>query len=162
MRRSLAGNSSVGRHLRARTEPLTLPFPEGEGSGGSGLSRPRDPPLLPQEVDERLERGGDLPPARVVEVEAGQARGPILEQADKAPRANVWGDELPDRIGDADAVEGGTALHGVVVDDQVARDGDFDFAAGLLERPRGGGAARKADADAVVRLQVLRLHRPGM
>ena len=77
-----------------------------------------------------------MPPARVVQVKPGERRAPVLENTDQTTFLEVWR-EFPFRQeGDAQAVEGRGHDVGRRVDDDLAFDTNFEFAAAALEFPR--------------------------
>ncbi len=68
--------------------------------------------MPPREIDERLERGGRVAPARIVEAQGRQSGRPILEHAHKAACLDVVSHVGLHRQGETDGGEGRAARRG--------------------------------------------------
>src|SRR6185312_17457086 len=109
---------------------------------------------LADHLDERPQARRQLATARIVEVEAGEGRAPVLEHADEATAGERRRDQALERQSEADAVEGGADHQLRLAEGHRAVDIDLQRLAVLLERPAVENAAREAIADAGMPAQV--------
>src|SRR5262249_32135657 len=121
-------------------------------------ARARVPRL--QEVDERLQLGGDVRAARVIEEHAGEWRAPRGEGAHALLLSNELAHAALRDVGEADPVDGGPDHEAAIVDDHAPLDGNLEVFAAFAEFPAIDGRARRlAIVDAVVRAEVSRMLR---
>src|SRR5262249_51817432 len=135
----------------------------------------RDYPLLPfrrrgfcfevsaKKIDQCTQRGQILPPAWVVQEKSlGRWRYPGFQQGDQLPSCYHRRSKFFENVKDARAAQCGLNQKAGFVGDQRALDLNLDDIAFDGEPPRQECAAWKAQADAIVRVQVLRFYWPRM
>ena len=102
------GDTAILTYVTLRTEGCTITSDRDLLRRHSWRSRfGREPGLRPpHEVDEGLQRRGDLAPAGVVQEQPGEARAPIGHQADEPAGRQVVGDAVLEDQAEAEARQG--------------------------------------------------------
>src|SRR5262245_44539475 len=122
-----------------------------------GVSPALAPPSSLEEVDEGSEGGGGLTPARKVEERPREGLAPFLKHADEFARRQI-GVEVAVEAGDeTQPVERRLDQEVDVVGDQRPSGGDAQDLAAALELPARARAAGKADLQAGLVEQILRV-----
>src|SRR6267142_1118801 len=169
-----AGSSPLTFALARRTSRVTnhllsLPtvpnrwnsFGASSHSGGTRSSHCATPALaLFEEVDQRLQLGREVHPARVVKEVARNLRAILFQHPHEPFLSHELLHHALEHVRQPEPVEGSVDEHGSVVRDDVPLYGDLEVLALLDEPPAIYSAARLAQIDAVVDVQVARARRP--
>src|SRR5438128_486128 len=146
--------SALGRQTSART-PSGISIMM-SAMGGKGTLAPKA-----QRLDQQREGRRVVTAARVIEVVAGERRGPVLKHPHQATLAHPLLDFFLGQESESKAVEHRLAHQVDAVEGQLAFDPDPDLAAVFFELPRVESAGRGLPViDAIMLREVARRARP--